>query len=103
MKLKENYPNLPVKKIKNIQKIINNPGKSKSCIKMTTKGSSRKQIIIPIDKDNINKFMASSSIYIANINRALKNIKLNIMADYVQPELIDVTIVTNKVVSPLDL
>ena len=47
--------------------------------------------------------MASSSIYIANINRALKNIKLNIMADYVQPELIDVTIVTNKVVSPLDL
>ena len=70
---------------------------------MTTKGSSRKQIIIPIDKDNINKFMASSSIYIANINRALKNIKLNIMADYVQPELIDVTIVTNKVVSPLDL
>jgi len=38
LKLKEDYPNLPAKKIKNIYKIINNSGKAKSQIKITTKG-----------------------------------------------------------------
>ena len=40
LKLKEDFPNLPAKKIKNIHKIINNTGKSKPHIKMTTKGPS---------------------------------------------------------------
>lgn len=48
-------------------------------------------------KDNISKFMASFSSYIANINKAFR--KLDIMADYVWPELIGVTIITNKVAS----
>jgi len=38
LKLKDNYPNLPAKKIKSIQKIINNSGKTKHQIKMTIKG-----------------------------------------------------------------
>ena len=38
VRLKENYPNLLAKKIENIHKIINDLDKSKSCIKMTTKG-----------------------------------------------------------------
>ena len=50
-------------------------------------------------KDNISKFMASFSSYIANINKAFRKIKLDIMADYVWPELIGVTIITNKVAS----
>jgi len=96
LKLKENYPNLLTKKIKNIQKIINDLGKLKPCIKMTTKSPLQKQIIVSMSQDNISKFIASFSSYIANINKALRNIKLDIMADHVQLEPIGVTIVTNK-------
>jgi len=71
LKLKDNFSNLPAKKIKNIQKIINDSGKTKSYIK------------IFIGKENSNKFMGSASIHIANINRALKNIKSSILVDYI--------------------
>ena len=70
---------------------------------MTIKGPSQKQIIVPINKDNANKFMASASNYIANINKALKNIKLDVLADYVQQESTGVTIIIYKVASPSNL
>ena len=54
-------------------------------------------------KNNINKFMALSSIHIANLNISLKNIKSDIIADYIQSELIGITIVTNKVALSLNL
>jgi len=82
LKLKENYPNLPAEKVENIHRIINDKGKSKPCINMTTKGLSQKQIIVSISKDNTNEFIALSSIHVVNINRALRNIKSNVMADY---------------------
>jgi len=50
---------------------------------MTTKDLLHKQIIVPISKDNVNKFIASVCNHITNINRALKNIKSDILADYV--------------------
>ncbi len=34
--------------------------------------------------DNINNFVKESSIHIANINRALKNTKSDVMADFIQ-------------------
>ena len=91
------------KKIKNIQKIINNSGKSKPHIKMTTKDPSHKQIIIFMDKENADKFMISASNYVANINRAFKSIKSDIMADYIQKKSIGVTIVINKIASSSDI
>jgi len=103
LKLKEDYSNLPAKKIKNIHKIINNADKSKPHIKMTIQSLSWKQIIVFIDKDNFTKFMALSSIHIVNLDRFLKNIKSNIIADYIWAELIDITIVTNKVATLSDL
>ena len=83
LKSKKNYSNFLAKKIENIQKIINDSDKSKPYIKMTIKDSSCKQIIIPINKENTNKFMISASNYIANINSDLKSIKSNVMADYI--------------------
>ena len=103
LKLKEDYPNLPAKKIKNIHKIINDSDKPKSRIKMTTKDSIRKQIIIPIGNENKIKFIASSSNHVVSLNRAFKNIRLNIMADYIHIEQNSITIVTNKVALFLDL
>jgi len=49
---------------------------------MMIKDPSRKQSIVSIGNDNKTKFIASSSKHIANLNSALKNIKLDIMADF---------------------
>jgi len=103
LKLKENYPNLLVKKMKNIHKIINNSDKPKPKIKITTKGPLQKQIIVLMDNNNKTRFMASFSSHITNLNRTLKNIKLNIVIDYIHPEQNGITIVTNQVVSSSDL
>ena len=47
--------------------------------------------------------MELSSTYITNLNRALKNIKLDIMVDFVCIEQTGITRVTNKVASSLNL
>ena len=53
--------------------------------------------------DNVNNFVKESSIHVANINRALKNIKLDIMANFIWVEKNGIIISTNKIVNPLDL
>jgi len=75
LKLKENFPNLSNKKIKDIHKTMNNSGNPKQCISMMTKGPLHKQIIISIGSDNIKKFMVLSSNHIINLNHTLKGIK----------------------------
>jgi len=70
---------------------------------MTTKGPSCKQVIIPISLDNANNFVKKSNIYVANINRALKNIKSDVMADFIWVENNSIIISTNKVANLLDL
>jgi len=47
--------------------------------------------------------MEISSNYITDINRALKNIKFKIMADFVWAYQASIIIVTNKITSQLDL
>jgi len=64
---------------------------------MTTKGPSRKQIIIPMSSDNMNKFMKNSSLHIANINQSLRNSKSEVLVDFIHSDLTSVTVVTNKV------
>jgi len=103
LKIKETFPNLQANKIESIQKIINNNGKPKPHINMTTKGSSRKQVIISINDENKIKFMEVLSIYITNLNHALKCIKLDIMAYFVCSKPNSIITVTNKVASSLDL
>ena len=56
-----------------------------------------------MSKENSDKFMSSASIYIANINRALKNIKSSILVDYIWRDSTGVIIVTNKVALPSNL
>ena len=63
----------------------------------------RKQVIISMSNKNKNKFMESSSTYIMNFNRALKSIKLEVIADFVHSDQAGIIIVTNKVTSPLNL
>jgi len=63
-KIKETFPNLQAKKIKNIQKIINNDGKPKPKLNMTMKSLSRKQVIVPVNNENKSKFMKAFSAHI---------------------------------------
>jgi len=70
---------------------------------MITKGLSRKQVIVPMSNDNKTKFMIDLSAHIININRILKNIKLEVKADFIQTDQLELVIVTNKVAAPLDL
>ena len=83
LKIKDAFPSLKANKIENIQKIINSSGKPKPCINMTTKGPSRKQVIVPMNSDNIKKFMKKSSSHVSNLNRVLKNIKSEVIVDFV--------------------
>jgi len=70
---------------------------------MTTKNPSKRQIIISMGSANISKFMSISSKHITNINRALKNIKSEILADFVYTDYRSLIITTNKVASQSDL
>ena len=103
LKLKANYPSLLAKKINSIYETINNSGKVKPGINIAMKDPSGKQIIIPIGNNNKARFMASLSLQITNINSVLRNIKSDVMADFVWAEQLGIIITMNKVALPLDL
>jgi len=83
LKFKEAFPALNTKKINQVNNIVKGNLKLKPKIQMTTKGLSRKQVIIPISKDNINAFMKNSSLHVANINRQLHNAKSEVLINYI--------------------
>jgi len=53
--------------------------------------------------DNIIKFMKESSHYVSNINKALRNIKSNILVNFIHSDLLGIMVVTCKVTSSSDL
>ena len=77
--------------------------KPKPRIKITTKGPSKKQVIIPMSGENINTFMKNSSLHVANINRLLRNAKLDVLVNYIWSDPIGVIIITNKVSQQSDM
>lgn len=70
---------------------------------MTTKRLLRKQVIILMSLVNSERFMVLSNKYISNINRTLKNIKSDIMTDFIQANNRRLIITTNKVIVISDL
>ena len=70
---------------------------------MMTKGPSRKQVIIPMSRENVITFMKNSSLYVANINRLLCNTKSDILVDYIRSDPTGVTIITNKISQQSDM
>ena len=82
--------------------------KMKNKIKSTvndldTKGPSRKQVIIPMVKDDIDKFMKNSSIHMTNLNKNLRNAKSEVLVDFIRSDPLGITVVTNKVSLNSDL
>ena len=103
VKLKDNFLNLSSKKIEDIHRTINNTGKTKYHINMTTKDSSHKQIIIPMGSDNINKIMKSSDKHVTNLDYFFKDIKSNTIINFIYIDHYSLIIIANKVVSSSDL
>ncbi len=81
IKIKNIFPTLDAQKVDQIHKIVNSSPKPKPWIQMTTKGPSRKQIIISMSNNNIIKFIKNSLLHIANINWSLKNTKSKVLVD----------------------
>jgi len=53
--------------------------------------------------NNTRKFLKDSSTHVININRALKSIKSNVIADFIWIDNKSIVISTNNVASPSDL
>ena len=101
MKIKDFFPKLSPKEI---HKIVNKKNKIlKPRINITTKGPSRRQVLVLMNPENSRKFKVLSGQHIANINRALKNITLEVLENYIRNDNKGLTIVTNKVTLRLDL
>ena len=103
LKIKEAFPSLNAKKIDQVNNIINGQSKPRPHIKITTKSPFRKQVIIPMCAENVLSFMKNSSTNVANINKQLRNVKTDILVDYIRSDSNEITIVMNKVAQPSDL
>ena len=103
LKIKNAFPALNAEKIDQVNNIIKGTTKPKPRIQTTMKGPSRKQIIIPMSKENIDSFIKNSSLYVSNINRQFCNAKSEILVNYIRAEPLGITVVTNKVSQPSDL
>ena len=72
-------------------------------INMTTRGLSRREVIIPMTKPNIELIVNSAYIHTSNINKCLKNSKLDIIIDFIHVTNNGIIITTNKLANNLDL
>ena len=103
LKIKENFPSLSSKKIKKVYRTIKKLRKDKTKLNMIFKRPLRRQVIVPMSLTNISKSMVLFGKYMTNINKALKNIKSDIMTDFIKADQQELTIMTNKVALTLDL
>ena len=97
LKIKETFPALNAKKINQVNDIVRGQNKPKPCIKMTTKGPSRKHIIIPMSSENAASFMRNLFLNVANINRELQNTRTDVLVDYIKSDNTGIVVITNKV------
>ena len=103
IKIKEAFPSIGAKKIDQINNIIKGTPKTKPHIQMTMKSPLRKHVIIPMGSDNNASFMKNSSTHVTNINRALRNVKSEVLVDFICSDFLSIMVVTNKVSLQSDL
>ena len=104
IRVKEAFPELSADEVGKMLKAKNsNEGMKKPKINMTTRGQSRREIIILIAKTNAELIINSAHIHISNVNKCLKNSKSNIFADFIRFNVNGIIITTNKPANDLDL
>ena len=78
------FPSLLANEVGRILKVKNSSESTKKPkLNMTTRGPSRKEVIIPITKSNAELIVKSAHTHITNINKCLKNSKSDIIADFI--------------------
>ena len=78
------FPSLLANEVGRILKVKNSSeGTKKPKLNMTTRGPSRKEVIILITKSNAELIVKSAHTHITNINKCLKNSKSDIIADFI--------------------
>ena len=90
------------KKVEKIHKVLNNSKKDKLKLNIVIKNPSRKQIILSMSLQNANIIIAKSSKHVTNINRLLKDIKSDVLADFIYTNNKGMVITTNKLATKLD-
>ena len=104
IRVKEAFPELSADEVGKMLKAKNsNGGTKKPKINMTTRGQSRREIIIPMAKTNTELIINSAHIHLSNVNKCLKNSKSNIFADFIRFNVNGIIITTNKPINNLDL
>ena len=83
LKIKEAFLALNAKKIDQINNIVKGNPKPKPQIQMTTKGPSRKQVIVLMSSENNRFFMKNLALHVTNINRHLRNTKSEVLVNYI--------------------
>ena len=68
-----------------------------------TKGLSKKQIIIFMSMNNVERIIIQTNTHIFNINRTFKEVKSDISTNYICSNNREIIITTNKVAVFLDL
>jgi len=102
--IKDIFPKLSIKKVIEINNIINNKiGQTKPKINMTIKSPLRKQIIILMNKNNSKVIGNFASPHISNINKCFKKTKLNTITDFIWIEYNGTIITTNKALTTQDM
>ena len=102
--VKEAFPSLLANEVGKMLKAKNSSKSNKKPrINMTTRGLSRKEVIIPMTKPNIELIVNSAHIHTSNINKCLKNSKSNIITDFIHVTNNRIIITTNKLANDLNL
>ena len=82
--VKKVFPTLSADEVGKMLKAKNSGGGTKKFkINMTTRGQSRREVIIPITKANAELIVNSAYIHISNVNKCLKNSKSDTFADFI--------------------
>jgi len=83
LQIKNAFLSLLAGKVGKMMKAMNNSeGKKKPSINMTTRGPLRKQVIVLMVKSNTELIVQLAHQHIANINNCLKNIKSDVIMDF---------------------
>ena len=98
------FSSLSADEVGNILKVKNSSeSKKKPKFNMTTRGLSRKEVIILMAKLNTELIVKSAHIHVANINVCLKNSNSDIIADFIHISNNGIIITTNHPANALKL
>jgi len=103
LKLHKTFLTLPAKKIIEMNNISSGKTNIKPKIQITTKGPSRKNILIPINANNKDCILNNANTHVSQLNTLFKSYKSTINTNCIRESWNGITITTNTVASPSDL